>query len=165
MLHIRDAVASDLPSILNIYNYAVKYLAASFDIEEKSLAERETWFSEHQGKYPLIVAELNGTVVGYCCLTKFRDKAAYSRSSELSIYIEPGHWGEGIGTALMQNLLLRAKKLGYHAIVAGITSDNEVSIRLHKKFGFELVGCFKEVGFKFSRWHDVHFYQLLIDES
>ncbi|MGE5545126.1 MAG: N-acetyltransferase family protein [Bacillota bacterium] len=165
MLHIRDAVASDLPSLLNIYNYAVKNLAASFDIEEKTLAERETWFNEHQGKYPLIVAELNDEVVGYCSLSMFRDKAAYSRSAELSIYIQPGHWGEGIGTALMQEMLIRAKKLGYHVIVAGITGDNEVSIKLHKKMGFEFVGCFKEVGFKFGKWHDVHFYQLLIDES
>ena len=65
----------------------------------------------------------------------------------------------------MQELLLRAKKLGYHTVVAGITSDNEVSIRLHKKFGFEFVGCFREVGYKFGKWQDVHFFQLLIDES
>ncbi|MGI6549102.1 MAG: GNAT family N-acetyltransferase [Syntrophomonadales bacterium] len=165
MLHIRDAIISDLPAILNIYNYAIKNLAASFDIEEKTLEEREVWFREHQGQYPLLVAELDGKVAGYCCLSKFRDKAAYSRCSELSIYIEPGHWGQGIGTALMQELLLRAKKLGYHTVVAGITSDNEVSIRLHKKFGFEFVGCFREVGYKFGKWQDVHFFQLLIDES
>jgi len=163
MMYIRDAVPGDLPSILNIYNYAVKNLAASFDLEEKNLAEREAWFNEHHGKYPLIVAELNGKVVGYCCLSRFRDKAAYSQTSELSIYIEPGHWGAGIGTALMQELLSRAKKLGHHVIVAGITGDNEVSIGLHRKFGFEFVGCFREVGFKFGRWHDVHFYQLLLD--
>ena len=164
-MHIRDAVIDDLPSILDIYNYAIKHLAASFDIEEKTLTERRIWFEEHRGKYPLIVAELNGKVAGYCCLSKFRDKSAYSRTAELSIYIEPGHWGKRIGTALMRELLLRAKALGYHAVVAGITGDNEVSIRLHKKFGFELVGCFKEVGFKFGKWQDVHFYQLLIDEN
>ena len=86
MLHIRDAIISDLPAILNIYNYAIKNLAASFDIEEKTLEEREVWFREHQGQYPLLVAELDGKVAGYCCLSKFRDKAAYSRCSELSIY-------------------------------------------------------------------------------
>lgn len=165
MLHIRDAVIDDLPSILNIYNYAVKNLVASFDTEEKTLAEREVWFREHQGQYPLIVAELDGEVVGYCCLSKFRDKSAYSRSAELSIYIEPGHWGQGIGKALMQELLKRAKKLNYHVVLACITGENEVSIGLHKKFGFEFVGCFKEAGFKFGKWQDVHFYQLLIDES
>jgi len=165
VLHIRDAVLSDLPSILKIYNYAVKNLAASFDIEEKTLVERWRWFNKHRGKYPLIVAELNGRVVGYCCLSSFRDKAAYSHAAELSIYVAPGYWGRGIGTQLMQEILRRAEKLRYHTIVAGITADNQTSIRLHRKFGFELVGCFKEVGFKFGRWHDVHFYQLFVEAT
>ncbi|NLW45180.1 MAG: N-acetyltransferase [Syntrophomonadaceae bacterium] len=165
VLHIRDAVISDLPSILKIYNYAVKNLAATFDIEEKTLEERLEWFNQHRGKYPLIVAELDGRVVGYCCLSSFRDKAAYSRSAELSIYIDPEHWSQGIGSELMREILRRAKKLEYHTIIAGITADNEASIRLHRKFGFELAGCFKEVGFKFDRWHDVHFYQLVIEAN
>ena len=165
MLHIKDAVITDLPAIMKIYNYAVKNLAASFDIQEKSIVERFRWFIKHRGKYPLIVAELNGRVVGYCCLSSFRDKAAYSQSAELSIYIDPEFWGRGIGTELMQELLRRAKKLKYHTIIAGITADNEASIRLHRKFGFELVGSFKEVGFKFGRWHDVNFYQLVIEAT
>lgn len=160
-MHIRDAVIADLPAMLDIYNYAVKNLTAAFDIEEKSLAERGVWFEEHHGKFPLLAAELDGKVVGYCCLGRFRDQPAYSRTAELSIYIKPGHWGQGIGRALMKELLERAKKLDYHAIVAGITADNEVSIRLHRSFGFEFIGCFPEVGFKFGRWQDVCFYQLV----
>jgi L-amino acid N-acyltransferase YncA len=165
MLHIREAVPSDLPAMLEIYNDAIRNLTATFDLEEQTLDERRIWFEKYGGKYPLIVAELNGEVVGYSCLSPFRDKPAYSNSTELSIYISPKHRGHGVGTALMKEILKRAAELGYHTVIGGITGGNEISVKLHEKFGFEYVGCFKEVGFKFGQWQDVHFYQLMITDQ
>lgn len=163
MIQIRDAVLDDLPDMLEIYNDAIRNLNATFDLAEQTLAERKTWFDKYGGKYPLVVAVMNDCVVGYCCLNPFRDKPAYSRSTELSVYISSKHRGYGIGSSLMTEILQRATQLGYHTVIGGITGGNAVSIRLHEKFGFEYIGCFKQVGFKFGEWQDVHFYQRMMD--
>ncbi|WP_408009191.1 GNAT family N-acetyltransferase [Pseudalkalibacillus sp. A8] len=165
MLLIRDAKIYDLPSILEIYNDAIRNLAATFDLEEQTLDDRKVWFQKYGGKYPLIVAELDGSIVGYCCLNPFRDKPAYAHTTELSVYISSKHQGFGIGTSLMEEILKRATQLGYHTVIGGIGGDNEPSVKLHERFGFEYVGCFKEVGFKFGKWQDVNFYQLKLTEQ
>ncbi|WP_163103265.1 GNAT family N-acetyltransferase [Peribacillus alkalitolerans] len=162
-MEIRDAILDDLPAILEIYNDAVLNLTATFDLEEQTLEERTLWFHKYGGKYPLIVAKQEGEVVGYCSLSSFRDKPAYNRTAELSIYLSSKHRGLGLGKVLMEELIDRAKKLDYHTLIGGITSGNEASVKLHEKFGFELVGVFKEVGYKFNQWQDVHFYQLILE--
>lgn len=162
MLHVREAVLHDLPAMLAIYNQAVRTLVATFDLEEHSLEQREVWFHKHGGRYPLIVAESEGEVVGYCCLSPFREKPAYGKSTELSIYIAEDQRGKGIGTVLMADILSRAEQLDYHTVISGITGGNEASVKLHEKFGFSFVGTFREVGFKFGDWQDVHFYQLML---
>jgi phosphinothricin acetyltransferase len=151
---------------LDIYNDAIRNLTATFDLEEQTINERRIWFEKFDEKHPLVVAELeNGDVVGYSCLSSFRTKPAYAYSTELSVYISSKYRGQGIGTTLMQAILYEARQLGYHTVIGGITEGNEVSVRLHEKFGFEYVGCFREVGLKFGEWQNVHFYQLLITEN
>ncbi|KQL51036.1 GNAT family acetyltransferase [Heyndrickxia shackletonii] len=162
MLHIRDAAVTDLAAMLEIYNEAIRNLSATFDLVEQTIEQRMVWYKEHSGKYPFIVAEMDGKVVGYSCLSKFRDKEAYSQTTELSIYLSSDCRGKGVGSVLMQEILIRAAKDGYHTIISGITGGNEASVKLHEKFGFEFVGCFKEVGYKFNEWQDVHFYQLIL---
>ena len=161
-LSIRTAKSEDLPRLLEIYNDAVRTSPATFDLEPLTLAQRRKWFSEHGRSHPLVVAELRGRVAGYASLSEFRDKPGYSRSAEDSIYVHKDFQGEGVGTRLMQEILRRAVKIGYHTIVAGIVPPNEASVRLHEKFGFAYAGNFREVGFKFSRWQDVSFYQLFL---
>jgi phosphinothricin acetyltransferase len=162
MIIIRDAVPQDLPSMLEIYNEAIRNLTATFDLVEQTLEERQIWFNKYGGKYPLIVAELEGAVVGYSCLSRFREKPAYDYTAELSLYISPDQRGRGVGNELMKAILHRAAELGFHTVIGGITGGNVVSMKLHEKFGFEHVGCFREVGLKFGEWQDVHFYQLLL---
>lgn len=159
---IRDAESSDLPAILRIYNYAIKHTTATFDLEEQTLSQRMEWFSKYGGKYPLIVAEENGRVMGYSCLSRFREKPAYAGTAESSVYIDKDDWGKGIGKLLVNEIIERAVSLGYHTIVAGITGGNEASERLHLGLGFELVGCFKAVGYKFGQWQDVTFFQRIL---
>lgn len=162
MIEIREAVIEDLPAILEIYNDAILTTTATFDLEEETLEGRTAWFLHHGDKYPLIVAVKDNHVVGYCCLSQFQEKPAYNPTSELSIYISAAHRGEGIGGKLMEDILFRAPKLGFHAIISGITAGNEASIRLHEKFGFSLVGTLKEVGYKFGEWQDVCYYELIV---
>jgi L-amino acid N-acyltransferase YncA len=163
MLKIRNALLTDLPEMLEIYNHAILNLTATFDIEEQTLAERRIWFDKYGERHPLIVAEMDNQIIGYSCLSPFRDKPAYSYSAELSLYISSVYQGQGIGNKLMQEILCKARELGYHTVIGGITGGNKASVKLHEKFGFKFVGSFNEVGFKFGDWQDVHFYQLLID--
>lgn len=163
MLIIRDAVQEDVPVILEIYNDAVRNLAATFDLEEKTLEERMEWFGHYGGSHPLIVAEVDGKVAGYSSLSMFREKEAYKSTVELSLYIAEDCRGRGLGKALMEEILRRARQNGFHTVISGITAGNEVSVRLHEYFSFDYIGNFREVGKKFGVWQDVLFYQLLLE--
>ena len=110
----------------------------------------------------MIVAEVDGHVAGYASLSPFRDKEAYKDTTEISLYVSKDSRGGGIGRKLMEEILGRATQLNYHVIIAGITTGNEGSVRLHEKYGFEFIGRFKEVGFKFGEWQSVDFYQLIL---
>ncbi|WP_040952877.1 GNAT family N-acetyltransferase [Gorillibacterium massiliense] len=165
MISIRDAAATDVPAILDIYNEAVATSTATFDLEPQTLEARMEWFSHYGERYPLIVAELDGQVAGYCSLSQFRTKPAYNATVELSIYLGEKYHGQGIGTQLMNEIIKRSKAMGFHTIVACITVGNDGSVRFHERFGFELVATFKEVGYKFNRWLDVYFFQLMLDEN
>lgn len=162
---IRDATIADLPRIVEIYNQAVRTSAATFDLQVTTIESRQAWFSHYGGLYPLIVAEDAGAVIGYCSLSKFRDKEAYQRTVESSVYIDQAHTGKRLGKALMDEILKRAKQCKHHVVIAGITGGNEISVKLHTALGFTFVGCFREVGYKFNQWQDVHFYQLIIEHE
>ena len=141
--------------MLAIYNEAIRTLTATFDLTEQSLDERLAWFSKYGENYPLLAAELDGKVIGYCGISPFNPKRAFARTAEISIYLGEKSRGLGVGKALMAEILKEAEKLGFHTIIAGITSGNDSSIKMHEKFGFKLAGTLKEVGFKFGQWHDV----------
>ncbi len=159
---VRDAREEDIEQIAGIYNWAVANTTASFDINAVSLENRREWFSHYGGNHPLVVAEEDGKVVGYSSLSKFRDKEGYARTVELSVYIDPSCHGRGIGRILMAEIIERGRKLGHHAIMSGITGGNDISIKMHEKFGFTPCGHMKEVGHKFGAWQDVLFYQLIL---
>ncbi|MBM7694614.1 phosphinothricin acetyltransferase [Peribacillus deserti] len=159
---IRKALEKDLPDLLEIYNEAILNTTATFDLVEQTLEERKKWFEKYGGEYPLLVADFDGEAAGYCSLSSFRDKEAYKKTMEISIYVSSKHRGKGIAKKLMEAILSQAKKMGCHVIMAGITAGNDTSVELHEKFGFQYAGCFKEVGFKFGKWQDVLFYQLIL---
>lgn len=161
---IRHAVRDDIPKLLDIYNEAILHSVATFDMAKQTLAEREQWFSQFGERYPIIVADREGEAAGYCCLTSFRAKPAYSRTAEISIYLDKRFRGMGIGTQLLARMIELAKERNFHVIIAAITGGNETSIRLHRRFGFVPAGVFREVGYKFDAWQDVHFLQLILEE-
>ena len=163
MIHIREAVEDDLPPILEIYNEVIKNTTAVYDYEPHTLEMRRQWFAtkKEQG-FPVFVAEENKKILGLSSIGTFRAWAAYKYSVENSVYVAAEARGKGIGKLLIPPLIEAAKKLNMHTIIASIDTSNEASLRLHKSFGFVEVAHFKEVGWKFGRWLDLKFLQLML---
>ena len=163
MIAVRNATESDLPQILAIYNDVIINTTAVYDYEPHTLEMRRQWFASKQEQgFPVFVATENEKVVGLSSLGPFRAWAAYKFSTENSVYVATDCRGKGIGKLLIPPLIQAAKQLNLHTIIAGIDATNKASLKLHEHFGFKEVAHFKEVGFKFNRWLDLKFLQLII---
>ncbi len=160
---LRDALESDLPAILEIYNDIILTTTAIYSEEPHTLQMRLDWFNERkQAGFPVIVAEQNGVLVGFATYGKFRVWPCYRFTVEHSLYVHRDNRGQGISKILLQEIISLAKSAGMHALIAGVDSENEISLQLHLKFGFTQVARFKEVGFKFNRWLDLIFLEMIL---
>ena len=161
---VRAATHADLSGILEIYNEAVLNTTASYDYEPRTLEHRVAWFDDHlKNNYPVFVAANDQSrVVGWSALNRFHDRIGYRFTAENSVYVAADQRGKGIGTLLMPPLIDGARDRGLHAILALIDAENESSIRLHVRFGFERAALLKQVGFKFNRWLDVVYMERLL---
>jgi L-amino acid N-acyltransferase len=159
---LRAATRADLPAINAIYNHYVLHSTCTYQTVPSTEQEREDWFAAHGEKHPVIVAELDGVVVGWGSLSKFHQRQAYENSVEDSIYLHHEVQGRGLGTALLAELLRLAKQIGHHTVLGGADASQAASIALHTKLGFEKVSHLKEVGFKFGRWLDVVWMQKML---
>jgi phosphinothricin acetyltransferase len=163
MIAICNANQDDLPAILAMYNDVIMNTTAVYDYEPHTLEMRRTWYNlkQEQG-IPVFVAMEDDKLVGFSSYGPFRAWAAYKYSVENSIYVAASHRGKGIAKLLMQPLIDAATANGLHTILAGIDASNETSIHLHENFGFQKVALMKEVGFKFNKWLDLVFMQLIL---
>jgi L-amino acid N-acyltransferase len=161
-ISIRKAVEKDLVAINDIYNFYVAQSTCTFHAEPITAEERLRWFLEHQAPFAVTVAEADGKAVGWGALSSFRPRIGYRYTVESSVYVRQDHQRHGIGLALLTDLIQRAKSGSFHVIVAGISADQEPSIKLHKKLGFVPAAHLREVGFKFDRWLDVVYMQLML---
>lgn len=163
MITIRRATEADLPAILAIYNDAILHTTAVYDYTPHTLAMRQSWLAAKQADgLPVFVADDAGAVVGFSSLGPFRAWAAYKYTVENSIYIAPDRRGQGIGKLLLPPLIAAATAMDMHAIIAGVDAQNIASYKLHRAFGFEEVAHFREVGYKFGRWLDLKFLELIL---
>lgn len=163
---IRPATRDDVPGVLAIYNEAITASTASWDLEPIVLSERlERFDAQSAAGYPLLVAERSGVVIGFASYGPFRAKAGYARTMEHSVYLDASARGIGLGTQLMEALIVLARASGVHALIAGLDASNEPSLRLHEKLGFAEVGRLRQVGAKFGRWLDLTFLELLLDDA
>jgi phosphinothricin acetyltransferase len=163
MVAIRNADENDLPQLLDIYNDIILNTTAVYQYEIHTLQMRKEWFATKQQQgFPVFVAEEDGVIAGFSTIGTFRQWQAYKYSVENSVYVASHQRGKGIGKLLMQPLIDAATNMDMHTIIAGIDATNEISIRLHKNFGFEEVAHFKQVGYKFNRWLDLKFLQLIL---
>ncbi len=160
---IREATIHDIPKILDIVNHAIMHTTANYLYDVQTLEEQTRWFENKQrSKFPVIVADLNGTAIGFGTYGTFREKIGYQYTVEHSVYVAPDLIGKGVGKQLLQSLISQAKDEGYHTMIGGIDAANKGSIAFHKKFGFTETGILKEVGFKFGKWLDLQFMQLIL---
>ena len=159
---IRLATRDDAAAINEIYNPYVTHSTATFRLEPFTLHEREEWLTGRASEHPVTVAEVDEHVVGWCALTSFRPRAAYSRSAEVGLYIEEQFHRRGIGRALIEDAIARGRAAGLHVIIGGCCHETAGSIGLLKACGFAPVAHFREVGYKFGRWLDVLFFELML---
>jgi L-amino acid N-acyltransferase YncA len=163
---IRPAQPTDVVGILEIYNEAILHTTAVYTYEARPLDWMEQWFIEKQDKgLPVFVAEIGGRVAGFASYGPFRPWPAYKYSVEHSIYVNKDFRRQGIARKLLRVLIDKAEASGLHTIVAGIDSENAVSITLHREFGFREAGILAQVGYKFGRWLDLQFMQLILSSS
>lgn len=161
----REATEKDLPEILEIMNDAIVNTTAIYDYNTHDQEFITAWFLKKQEeKMPVFVCEAEHRTVGYASYGSFRTRDAYQFSIEHSVYVHKDYHGHGIGKQLMMRLIKRARADGFHTMIAGIDAANVGSCKFHEQFGFHEVARFKEVGFKFGRWLDLVFMQLMLDD-
>jgi L-amino acid N-acyltransferase YncA len=155
-LEIRSATAADLPFITEIYEHAVRYGTATFELIPPDLAEMMRRFNVlMDGGFPYLVAALEGRVAGYAYAGAYRPRPAYRFTVENSVYLEPASHRRGIGLQLLQRLINESEQRGYRQMIAVIgDSANAGSIGVHTRCGFQMIGTHPSVGFKFGRWLD-----------
>ena len=157
--------SSHAEAILAILNDAIVNSTALYDYVPRGPETMAGWFSTKVDKnFPVIGAESDtGELLGFASYGSFRAWPAYKYTVENGIYIHRDHRGKGLGRSLMQHLIDRAHAQDYHVIVAGIDKENMRSIALHESLGFVHAGTIRHAGFKFGRWLDLGFYELLLD--
>jgi L-amino acid N-acyltransferase len=164
MITIRFARETDLPEILDIYNHVIQNTTAVYTYEPHTLGMRKAWYDDKvRDGYPVFVAEEAGRVVGLSTYGPFRAWPAYKYTVENSVYVAADQRGRGIARLLMTPLIDAARAHDYHAIIASVDAANEASLRLHRSFGFKEVAHFREVGYKFGRWLDLKFLELVLE--
>ncbi|HPC03913.1 MAG TPA: N-acetyltransferase family protein [Syntrophales bacterium] len=163
VIDIRDALSADAAAIAEIYNHYVNDTVITFEGKPVPPSEIDRRIREVQSlALPWLVARLNHEIAGYAYASKWKERAAYRFSVEVTVYVGPDHVRHGIGLQLYDRLLLELKARGVHAAMAGIALPNDASVKLHEKLGFEKVAQFKEVGFKFDQWIDVGYWQRIL---
>ncbi len=165
---LRPGETGDIAALVSIYNYYVVETHITFDTRPFTVGSRTQWFSVfgQTGPYRLFIAEVGGTVIGYASSTRFKEKAAYARSVETTIYLDPDWTGKGIGARLYAKLLdaLEAEPK-VHRAYGGVALPNPASIALHEALGFEKVATYHEVGYKFDRYYDVCWFEKALESS
>lgn len=165
-IQIRPYSEADVPSILDIINDNILHSTSLYDYEPRSLVKQSDLLRDKTAKnFPVIVAEMDGKIAGFGMYGEFRFRDAYRFTVEHSVYVSNDFKGKGVGGKLLQSLIDLAKNQGLHTMIGVIDAENTESILFHEKYGFKNVGIIKESGFKFNRWLDSVFMQLILEEN
>jgi phosphinothricin acetyltransferase len=159
---IFDVVENDVQEILNIYNYYIKNTIITFEEIEISLEVMKSRVNQIAEKFPYLVYKENNVVLGFAYISPWKERSAYRYSVESTIYLNNNCVGKGIGTKLYSELINQVKKSELHSVIGGISLPNDASIKLHEKLGFNYLGKFSEVGYKFNNWIDVGYWKLIL---
>lgn len=160
---LRPATAADAPAIAAIYNHYVVHTIVTFEEEAVSDAEMAQRIAEVGGlNLPWFVWDENGHVLGYAYASRWKSRCAYRYSVESSIYIDKDAVGRGLGRKLYDALIAALRERKIHSVIGGIALPNEASVGISEKLGFQKIGHFKEVGWKFNQWIDVGYWELIL---
>jgi L-amino acid N-acyltransferase len=162
-IQIRRAEPADATAIADIYNEAILTTTATFDTETKTVDERRLWLQSHDERHPVLVALVDGNVVGWASLSKWSDRCAYADTAETSFYVKSDFRGRGIGRQLKEAIIAEARRLKYHTLIARVAQGSDESLHLNQAAGFVLVGTLQQVGRKFGQLLDVHILQLMLE--
>ncbi len=160
---IRRIRLDDAKQIADLYNYYIKNTVVTFEEKIVPPSEFERRIKENDPKLPWLVVEENNEILAYAYASKWKARSAYRHSVETTIYLREDVRGKGLGTLLYSELISILKTQNIHAIIGGVTLPNQASVALHEKMGYEKVAHFKEVGFKFGKWLDVGYWELILD--
>jgi len=159
---IRSVEPKDAREIVDIYNFYINNTDITFEEQPVSVDEMERRIRDVTAKYPWLVIEEDGEILGYAYSSKYRERSAYRYTAELTIYMKNGEEGKGLGAELMRRVIEETRGGGIHTLISAIAIPNERSVAIHEKFGFEKAGHLKDVGFKFDRWIDVGYWELVL---
>ena len=161
---IRPYQTQDTQAILDIINYNILHSTALYDYNIRTYEQQKAILDDKLAKnFPVIVAEVDGQVVGFGMYSEFRFREAYKFTVEHSVYVANDYHGKGIGNLLLAELITLAKVQKLHTMIAVIDAENQGSVSFHEKFGFKTVGIIKESGYKFNRWLHSVFMQLILE--
>ena len=161
---IRSVLVTDFDRLAEIYNHYILHTTVTFEEQPVTAIEMASRVQDVKAaELPWLVAEEDGAVLGYAYATKWKVRAAYRHSVEITIYLDPKVKRRGIGSQLYSALFANLKQQSKHAVIGGIALPNDESVALHEKFGMMKVAHFKEVGFKFDRWVDVAYWELVLE--
>lgn len=153
-LRIRPATPADAAAIGRIYNQGIRDRIATLETEERTPEERAQWLAARGPRHPVLVAEVDGAVVGWASLNAFNPRRAYDHVADFSLYVERAWRGRGVGRQLLDALIGRARELGYHKLVLSAFPWNEAGMRAYRRAGFRVVGTYREQGLLDGRWVD-----------
>jgi L-amino acid N-acyltransferase YncA len=162
---IRTLQEADAPAMLAIYRHYVEATAISFEEEVPSIEDYAARVGKYVAGWAGVVAEVDGRVTGYAYGSSHRERAAYRWSVETTVYVAPGAQRSGVGRRLYGALLPMLADAGYCNAYAGVALPNDASVALHRAVGFQPIGTFPRVGYKFERWHDVAWFHLPLREQ
>ncbi len=162
---IRAVKLEDAVEIAEIYNYYILNSCVTFEEFAVSAEEMRGRIESTNSKYPWFVFEKDNVILGFAYASAWKPRSAYKYTVESTVYLKKEAIKNGIGSMLYTALIGQLTELGFHAVIGGISLPNEASIALHEKFGFEKIAQFKEVGYKFKKWIDVGYWELLINKN
>ena len=162
-IKLRTYKTEDIQAILDIINYNILHSTALYDYTIRTVEQQKLILEDKVAKgFPVIVADSDGVIVGFGMYSEFRFREAYKFTVEHSVYVNEKYHGKGIGKLLLTELIKLAKIDNLHTMIAVIDAENQSSVDFHEKFGFKTVGVIKESGYKFNRWLDSVFMQLML---
>lgn len=159
---IRPVAAADAPRIVEIYNHHVRRTMVTFEEQPVADGEMARRIAETTLTYPWLVSEVEGTLVGYAYASSWKRRSAYRFAAESTIYMDARFSRRGLGLELYGALITEMRSRGLHCAIGGISLPNPASIALHEKLGFRRIGQFREVGWKFGKWVDVGYWELVL---